>query len=408
MAEATISWARPHVLRAVRERLNLTPEDVEKEARKLARRGYDPVSAEQIRAWEAGKETPTFEQLATLAEVYICPLGYFFFDELPPEELPLSFRGLKRTKQASLTPLTNRSLRRFLELAEWIGEMAAKFETRHERRISPQMYSSDLDRVSEIVHAEQQRLSWPQAVQFIRSNFMSDREKAFDWVRRTIEEQGIFCIALPLDPSDVRGASFWLRDQYAFILVNSRDAEAATGRIFTLLHEYAHLITEREGLACDFHVEERPGVETFANRFAARFLVSHDELRQVLQTLGLNRFRETWSDYMLDRIRERFLVSRDVIAITLQEMGLAPSNFYERKRQEWEMRRRQVWGWPRGRPRTLNERKLAQIGYSAAKLLREAAEHPDFPWLDTALTLEVKVERLEGFLKWISQEIRMH
>ncbi len=132
----------------------------------------------------------------------------------------------------------------------------------------------------------------------------------------------------------MRGASIWY-GEYPFILVNHQDAEAATGRLFTLLHEFAHLISvQDEGIACDFRGAGRgENPEPFANRFAARLLLLPDELRARVHEVGEAR-REDWPDHLLDRLRKPFMVSRDVVAILLQEMGLAPQDFYERKRAE--------------------------------------------------------------------------
>mgnify|MGYP000625096433 CR=1 FL=1 len=78
----------PNVLRWARERLRLSPEDVEKEAKRLRRRQFAPVSARNIRDWERGRGEPSLAQMETLAEVYVCPIGYFFLDRPPEEKLP--------------------------------------------------------------------------------------------------------------------------------------------------------------------------------------------------------------------------------------------------------------------------------------------------------------------------------
>ena len=109
--KATLLWTNPKVLRWARERLNLTPEDVEREAEKLKRRFYEPVSADDVIAWEEGRSEPTLAQLETLAEIYVCPVGYFFLESPPEVSVSLSFRGLSDEKRKDvLSSLTLRSL----------------------------------------------------------------------------------------------------------------------------------------------------------------------------------------------------------------------------------------------------------------------------------------------------------
>ncbi len=401
MSTLQTRWVNPSILKWARERLNLTPEQVEAEALDLSRRHYAPVSAQDLVRWERGLNEPELEHLETLSEIYQCPVGYFFLERTPTEWLPLSFRGLIREKANSLSPTTHRTLRRFYELARWTVDFIREMNVPWEVKIRPGEHPPDLSLVDHLVREKRAYFGWTRELQ---SSFEGDREKAFRWWRRTIENEGIFCFAMKLDPSEVRGASLWI-DQYPFILVNRRDAEAASGRIFTLLHEYAHLITAEEGLVCDFRgLEVGRNPEPFGNRFAARVLLSPEELAARLRELGQYERRENWSDRILGEIRKPFVVSRDVVAITLQEMGLAPSDFYERKREQWDRKWKgqRPWGRGGGRP-TNKELKLREIGYSLTRLLAQSSGHPSFPWLDVSYVLDMKVEKAADFIEWARQ-----
>ena len=389
-------WVNPSILKWARERLNLTPELVEAEAQKLRRHHYAPISAQELAKWEEDLSQPELEHLETLSEIYLCPVGYFFLDRTPQERLSLSFRGLVEEKAESLSPTTHRTLRRFYELAQWTVDFIESLSIPWEVKVRPGEYAPDLSLVDRLVQEKRAYFGWTKGLQ---SRFEGDREEAFRWWRKAIEGEGIFCFAMKLEPSEVRGASLWIDSRFPFILVNHQDAEAASGRIFTLLHEYAHLITAEEGVVCDFRglrVGENP--EPFGNRFAARMLLSPEELRERLREVGQDKPRENWSDRILDEIRRPFIVSRDVVAIMLQEMGLAPRDFYERKRQQWE--RRRPWGRGGKRP-TKKELKLRELGYSLTNLLVQHSEHPSFPWLDVSYVLDMKVEKTTDFIQWV-------
>jgi len=395
-------WVNPSILKWARERLNLTPEQVAEEARKLRRHYYAPVSAQELAQWEKGLSEPELEHLETLSEIYLCPVGYFFLDSTPQEPLPLSFRGLAREKAASLSPTTHRTLRRFHDLAQWTVDFIESLSIPWEVKVRPGEYAPDLSLVNRLVQEKREYFGWTKELQ---SRFEGDREEAFRWWRKAIENEGIFCFAMKLEPSEVRGASLWIGSRFPFILVNRQDAEAASGRIFTLLHEYAHLITAKEGLVCDFRgLQADKNPEPFANRFAARMLLSPEELSQRLKEIGYDRPRETWSDRVLDEICEPFIVSRDVVAIMLQEMGLAPADFYERKRQQWERRweKRKPWGRGGGRP-TKKELKFRELGYSLTKLLAQHSKRPSFPWLDVSYVLDMKIKKAADFIQWVRE-----
>jgi len=397
----TVGWVKPSLLRWARERLKLTLEDAVKASSKLGNY-WTPVQAEEIRVWEEGQAVPSLEQLETLAEIYVCPVGYFFLDEIPQEPMPLSFRGLASEKTNRLSSNTLRTLLRFFELANWTVTLIEESNLSWKSKIAPRQYSADLSLLDSIVDKERTFFGWTPEV---RDRLQGDVDEAFQWWRKKIESLGIFCFQMKLEPRDIRGALLWNKSRYPFILVNHHDFEAATGRLFTLLHEYAHLITATSGIACDFRgFEAGQNPEPFANRFAARMLLPHKDLVQRLRELGEYRKRETWSDTRLDEIRQPFLVSRDVIAIMLEDLGLAPSGFYKTKRVQWEGRKLWYGRGSRKRP-TRREIALREVGFSLTRLLRSQHERENLPLLEASYVLGMKVEKVPEFLSWAREHL---
>jgi len=393
----TEQWINPHVLRWARERLNLTPGEVANESERLARRHFAVISEDDLARWEAGTAEPELAQLETLAEIYACPVGYFFLEERPKEHLPVSFRGLSKPRE-QLESLSQRSLRRFMELAEWTVETLRKTGQPWQVGIRPAQVAPRTAVAEQLAAECRQRFSWTDEQ---RRQLAGKPREAFKWWRRAIESQGVFCFEMPLDPKEARGAALWL-EGYPFILVNHRDLEAAAGRIFTLLHEFAHLISAKDGVVCDFHGAHHDNPEPFANRFAARVLITPDELQRRLRDLRAIEYRADWSDRLLDKLRNPFCASRDVVAILLQELRLAPRDFYEQKRQQWESRK----PWGRGKRPSLNEQKIQEVGYSLASVLARSTTQPAFSWVDTSSVLGIKVEKAEAFLKWARERAK--
>lgn len=391
------SWVRPEVLRALRERAGYTHEDVEQQARTLKRAHYAIVTKQDLENWERGLNEPDLEHLETLSEIFGCPVGYFFLHELPAPSFPLSYRGLAPAKEGRLSPLTQRTLRRFLDLSEWIATLLEEHSIAWEVGIRP----APTINLDDLLEQERKRLGFSEQ---IRQQWQT-AEEAFNWWRAQIEAQGVFVFEMKLEPSEVRGASRWVASRYPFILVNHQDAEAATGRLFTLLHEYAHLLTPEDGITCDFRGSGQKGQEEerFANQFAARLLLPLEQFEQRLQQLGKLRFKQNWSDAELDEIRHPFYVSRDVVAIALQEKGLAPVDFYQKKREQWEQRK--PWGRAKTpKHLTKKERKVRELGSSAVRALLALEQRGALPLFDVASVLDMKVEKVMEFLQWARAE----
>jgi Zn-dependent peptidase ImmA (M78 family) len=395
-----MTWISTSVLRAARERLGLSPEAVEDLSKKLGKY-YTLIEAEQLKKWEEGLSEPDLEALETLAELYVCPVGHFFLEELPKETLSLSYRGLSEEKQDKLSPASQQTLRRFFTLAEWTTNLIASMGLEWNVKTKASRRRATMPGIEALVQQERERFGFTAEVR----KQWSDPNRAFLWWRKRIEELGIFCFQMKLEPGDIRGASTWLGD-YPFILVNHQDVEAAPGRIFTLLHEYAHLLTSEEGLACDFRgLRTGQNPEPFANKFAARMLLSHDELRHRLREVGKYQYHENWSDEVLNEIRYPLAVSKDVVLIMLEEMDLAPNGLYQEKRERWE--KFKPWGRGGGSERpTKKELKLREIGYSLGRVLTTSGSERPIPLDDLSYVLDMKVEKVPEFLEWARKEVQ--
>lgn len=388
-------WVNPQSLRSLREKLNLTREKVEEISKKLRKQYFESVSVQQLTQWESGESQPELIHLETLAEIYRCPVGHFFFDEIPEEKIPISYRGLSPDKQLSYT--TYSSLKRFYELASFTVDLIEKLILPWEVKIQPGEITEEYRFLNEIANQKRNFFGWNEK---IRQRFKNNPENAFKWWRSKIESLGIFCFELKLESTEVRGASLWLKS-YPFILVNRHDIESSAGRIFTLVHEYAHLISQKTGVLCDFRgIKKGRNPEPFANKLSARILLTYEELRERLHSLKLFRYSNQWSNKELDEIRKPFFVSRDVVSIMLQEMGIAQKNLYEQKLAEWG--KRQIWKRGGKRP-TKKEQKLRELGHSFVKLLSVGSKHPSFPVLDISYVLNTKVEKTDEFIKELSQ-----
>lgn len=110
-------------------------------------------------------------------------------------------------------------------------------------------------------------------------------------LRALLEAEGIvtYCAPLGADLTTTISGAFVNHDRLGFcILINS---DTSPGRqVFTLAHEYGHvLFHSQKSMLVGCRSRQPVSLESFADRFAAEFLVPSDALRTVMEQLRLPR-----------------------------------------------------------------------------------------------------------------------
>ena len=125
-----------------------------------------------------------------------------------------------------------------------------------------------------------------------------------------------------------------------------------------------------------------------------------------LKEINQLNYKNVWSDKLLNEIREPFFVSRDVISIMLQEMELAPKDFYQIKRKQWE---RKIpfskGGGGKGGSPTRKESALRQVGYSLSKVISLPGKENSFSIDDLSHILNMKIEKVPEYVSWVREKI---
>jgi Zn-dependent peptidase ImmA (M78 family) len=164
-----------------------------------------------------------------------------------------------------------------------------------------------------------------------------DRRQALNlWVER-VEDAGIsVCRAGGIEPEEARGIT--LTDEIApFIFVNSHDAYAA--RLFTLVHELAHLWINQPGISNLQSIKQHatsgdPAIEAFCNRTAALTLVDSGKLTTQWEARDESKELEE----QIEDVADCFNVSEEVIARRLLDRHIIRVVEYERLRQFYHAR----------------------------------------------------------------------
>ncbi|MDU9026197.1 XRE family transcriptional regulator [Pseudomonas corrugata] len=299
----------PTILTWSRERAGLTAEDV---AKKL------PTKPDRVLEWEAGESRPTFRQAQHWANIAHVPFGFLFLKEPPSESLPLpDLRTLGGVppERPSLNLLD--TVKDVLRKQDWYLEylqdqerdplpFVGKFTT----QTSVKEVVADIRRIL-AVDPEASRLNYDAYVRTL----IEAAERAGILVMRSGIAVGN--THRKLDVAEFRG--FAISNALApIVFINSADAD--TARLFTLMHELAHIWIGSSGVSDGGNPGGRRE-EVFCNAVAGEFLAPEEE------------FRAAWKDDIdwhgnLAPLAARFHVSNLVIGRRARDLGYISNDQY--------------------------------------------------------------------------------
>lgn len=276
------------------------------------------VTAELLQEWEDGTERPTVNQLRLLAEAYKRPLAVFYLPT-PPKGFD-ALRDFRSAAEGAPTPALAYEIRRAnerreiaLDLLDELREVSPATAFKVKKSTEPDVVAEHLRDALGVSLAEQ--TSW------------SSESVALSKWRDAVEGIGVLVFQTTgVNVNEARGFSI-ASDTLPVIAINGKDS--AAGRIFTMIHELAHLAL-RQGGVCDL---DEHGVEVFCNAVAGALLVPRDALLTHPDVSGVNTVE--WPEETLKRLARTFRVSREVIVRRLLTTGKTKSSFYERKRLQY-------------------------------------------------------------------------
>lgn len=231
-----------------------------------------------LAAWIEGERTPTLNQLEAFAAAARTPLGALLLPSPPETELPLTdFRTVAdrpvRGPSAELIDVVFLAERR----QEW---MRRRRQEAQEETLTWIGSATPDDEVTAVASSIAAALSFGVEGRPV-GPLLNTRAALVD----SMEGRGVLVMIAGyvgsthrrLDVEEFRG--FCLVDDHApLVFANGRDTKA--GQLFTLLHEYAHLLTGESALDLPAPGRQRgSGVERWCNAVAAEVLVPAGHLR---------------------------------------------------------------------------------------------------------------------------------
>ena len=289
------------------------------------------VKPERLLAWERGEAKPSVRQTQVLARFYHRPFGLFFLPQ-PPALPPLAaeYRRLPGVRPGVESPELRLALRVMserrelsLELSEELGQAVTEFRTPVHLSEGAQEVGRRLRSLLGVSTPEQ--LGW------------RDEWQAWRRWREAVESVGVLVFQFPKVTLDqARGVSL-LRFPLPVIGVNSKEG-APGARIFTILHELAHI-------ALAFGQEEKSAlqetrgdaawakVERFAEEAASAALIPEEVFAECLRRLSVGRDR--WDVERVRTLAAKFRVTPLAMATRLRAAGALSWEGYQRWKQAW-------------------------------------------------------------------------
>jgi Zn-dependent peptidase ImmA (M78 family) len=313
----------PSVLIWARETAGLTMEFASKKA---------GVSADRLANWESGEQRPTFAQLRKLGTVYRRPLAIFYLEGPPKGFAPMhDFRRAAEHTQLPNSPELTLEIRKAHDRRDWALELYEQIEERPRElhgalslSEDPETAAAEVRRILKVALRDQ--ITW-------RADY-----EAFKQWRLLVERAGILTFqANDVETTEARGFSISERP-LPVAVTNIKDAPR--GRIFTLVHETAHILL-RDGGICDLHEsddDERSRVEAYCNHVAGAALFPRDALLRADTIQRHKKGEMAWADEELSELSRRFGGSREAALVRLLTLGLTTQAYFDEKRAEFQKR----------------------------------------------------------------------
>lgn len=281
-----------------------------------------------LQEWEKGHEAPSIASLRKLGEVYKRPLAVFFLVEPPLRfDAQREFRRLAGIVPGKESPDLLQELRWAVfrrEAAVELHRLTGEAPHRLRASLHPEMDAEEAGtHIRELL-----------GITWAAQTAWTGEYQALNAWRAAMEAKGVLVFQTSDVPmEEMRGTC--IPDQpLPVILLNSKDAPY--GRIFSLVHEFAHVLLREGGhqtsrMIGERSPEEQP-LEVAANAFAAAALLPAHPFTKLAKGYPS---AASGDDEALRNLAQRANVSAEVVLRRLVTLGMASQSVYRGKRDGW-------------------------------------------------------------------------
>jgi len=360
------------------------------------------VSERIVRSWCEGSQKPVvpLTKVEHLAELFKRPLAAFLLSH-PPDEprLPKDFR-----RHPNAGPGYSRELLLVIRKARRIQEIHHELtENLHISSQVPLEIRTLNDDPEEVAQMERKR----SGIHISGDDTGMTPVKAFEIWRGWLESRNISVLKTKMPAGDARGFSLTDGEPYV-IVVNSADADRA--RLFTLFHEYAHILLDIPVICNqgEGDLKEYAPIERWCNHFAGAFLAPAEDVERnpaVRQALASGSYVRAAGS-----IGKQFLISKEAGLMRLLTLKrITTSQFIQARdkiREDFALREARKKQAATGQPGDedkggfgihLDRKCVAEKGTGYVALVMENIRKGHISNSDALDYLDVKLRHLEKF-----------
>jgi len=344
------------------------------------------VSNDLVKKWLSGKAKPSLLQVKNLSKFFGCSIAVFLLPE-PPKALPLpkDRRTIKEAKP--LSPKTYRAIK----TARWVQYIAESLMKNINLDTKPRIESFSPNSDPKLVALkERDILGVSTDIQFKWKN-----NEAFEHWRKTVESKNVIVLQLPLIIEEIRG--FALTDKEPFVIVVS-SSDDPNGKIFTLFHEFAHILIKESSICNPLSEIERDGrdeYEKWCNSFAANFLLPEESIKTDFKNLSESKLLKR-----VATISNRYKVSKHAVLVRLLDLGFIKSSDFDQEIHLLMSKKRPKGGRSLGVPKKI----LQQKGTKFVSLVLQNAREGYITHSDVLDYLSIKTKHLKQIQSMVSEK----
>ncbi len=348
-----------------------------------------------ISGWELGVESPSIPQLRGLAGLYKRPLAVFYLQQVPRNFQVLSdLRRARPGEDHAFSPALTYDIRAAQQRRRLAQELAEDLDDEVEPfafRLGDTSAEDGGDAVRKFLGVSEDAIR----------KFGSDAtgRDAFNLWRKAIEDAGVLVFQSSKIPQSEASGFALAYDELPVVVVNRKDAPQR--RLFSLLHEFAHIALRQSGvsdlkLAPD-EPREDAEIEMRCNAIAASALMPHalvqSEFDQALAAQG------ELNDSAIAQIARRFGVSRPALLLRLVRMRRTTWDVYFEKDAQYKAEyERSIQNRPPAPPmkRNIPQESLSDLGRPFIGLVFGNYHQRKITLSDVAGYLGVRVKHIEA------------
>ncbi len=364
----------------------------------------------EISKWKTEKENIVIPltKIEIISRLIRRPLSAFFLPDPPADfKMPKDFRKLPENQNgegALFAKETLLAIRKASHLQEVAQDLLKNLNITYAQKIPKCNHTNNPE---EMGLAERKRTGISYEMQMKISSPTELYEVLRDW----LEGQGVYVFQFNFPIEDARGFTLIEKDPQIIVISKS---DAIRGKIFTLIHEYAHILLH-ESVVCNMDSDDSTNpniakIENWCNAFAASFLLPKD-----IATEEFSKYNPDHEDFLkfLETASKKYKISSISILTRFRFLNLIDYPVYisskkriksvfseAKKRKKEEIAEKKAKGleisFPRNKPK--EQSIWEDRGSNFVSLVLENSKKGLITERDVMDILELKVDHLVKLL----------